>query len=176
MLNVLEEPAATIVAAAAFTGARKGELRGFVWENYDGEQIVISQSFWRGHTQPPKTKQSKAPVPVIAQLAGRLDQHRILLGNPGCGLMFPSPAGTPVNLDALVVDVIRPALRNAGSVVARLACIPARVGNDPPSASGAGQDDPSDSAPLQCRGDPSVLHQDGVRRCRGGDAFSRICT
>jgi hypothetical protein len=27
--------------------------------------------------------------------------------------MFPSPAGTPVNLDALVVDVIRPALRNA---------------------------------------------------------------
>jgi integrase/recombinase XerD len=114
MLNVLEEPAATIVAAAAFTGARKGELRGFVWENYDGERIVISQSFWRGHTQPPKTKQSRAPVPVIAQLAGRLDQHRILLGNPGCGLMFPSPAGTPVNLDALVVDVIRPAMRNAG--------------------------------------------------------------
>ena len=38
----------------------------------------------------------------------------MLLGNPGCGLMFPNPAGTPVNLDALVVDVIRPALKNAG--------------------------------------------------------------
>ena len=47
MLNVLPEPAATIVAAAAFTGARKGEVRGFRWEKYDGEQIRISQSFWR---------------------------------------------------------------------------------------------------------------------------------
>ena len=30
MLNVLPEPAATIVAAAAFIGVRKGELRGFL--------------------------------------------------------------------------------------------------------------------------------------------------
>jgi hypothetical protein len=29
MLNVLPEPAATIVAAAAFTGARKGEFEAF---------------------------------------------------------------------------------------------------------------------------------------------------
>ena len=49
MLNVLPEPAATIVAVAAFTGVRKGELRGLLWENYDGEQVLISQSFWRGH-------------------------------------------------------------------------------------------------------------------------------
>jgi hypothetical protein len=114
MLNVLSEPAATIVAAAAFTGARKGELRGFLWESYDGERIFISQSFWRGHAQPPKTKHSSAPVPVIAQLANRLDGHRMLSGNPEYGLMFPSPGGTAVNLDALVVNVIRPALRNAG--------------------------------------------------------------
>ncbi len=114
MLNVLTEPAATIVASAAFTGARKGELRGFLWENYDSEQIFVSQSFWLGHVQPPKTKQSRAPVPVIAQLAARLDRHRMLSGNPKCGLMFPGPRGTPVNLDALAVDVIRPALRNAG--------------------------------------------------------------
>src|SRR5439155_26133631 len=43
MLNVLSEPAATIVAAASFTGARKGELRGLRWEDYDGEEIRISQ-------------------------------------------------------------------------------------------------------------------------------------
>jgi hypothetical protein len=34
MLAILPEPAATIVAVAAFTGARKGEIRGFVWEGY----------------------------------------------------------------------------------------------------------------------------------------------
>lgn len=54
MLNVLPEPAATIVAVAAFTGVRKGELRGLLWENYDGEQVLISQSFWRSHLLEPK--------------------------------------------------------------------------------------------------------------------------
>ena len=114
MLNILPEPAATIVAAAAFTGVRKGELRGFLWENYDGEQIRISQSYWRGHVQEPKTKKSKAPVPVIAQLSERLNLRRVMSGNPARGLMFPSPEGKPLNLDALTADVIRPALEGQG--------------------------------------------------------------
>jgi integrase len=114
MLRVLPEPAATIVAAAAYTGARKGELRGFLWENYGGEEIRICQSYWRGHAQEPKTKNSRAPVPVIAQLADRLNLHRELVGNPAAGLMFSGPEGTPINLDALVWDVIRPALNKAG--------------------------------------------------------------
>ncbi len=114
MLHVLPEPAATIVAAASFTGARKGELRGFRWEDFDGEQIRISQSYWRNHVQEPKTRKSKAPVPVISQLAERLELHRELSGNPEVGLMFPSPLGTPINVDALAMDVIRPALEKAG--------------------------------------------------------------
>ena len=114
MLNVLPEPAATIVAAAAYTGVRKGELRGFLWENYNGEQVLISQSFWRGHALEPKTRESKAPVPVISQLAKRLEMHRALSGNPATGLMFPSPAGKPINLDALAADVIVPLIRKAG--------------------------------------------------------------
>jgi integrase len=114
MLTVLPEPTATIVAAAAFTGARKGEVRGFLWENYDGEQIYISQSFWRGHALEPKTRKSKAPVPVVAQLAQRLESHRSLSGNPANGFMFPSPAGKPVNMDALARDVIVPLATKAG--------------------------------------------------------------
>ncbi|HXY49075.1 MAG TPA: tyrosine-type recombinase/integrase [Terriglobales bacterium] len=114
MLHVLPEPAATIVAAAAFTGARKGELRGFRWEGYDGEQIRISQSYWRSHRQEPKTRKSRAPVPVITQLAERLNLHRELSGNPSSGLIFQSPAGKPMNLDALARDVIRPALNKHG--------------------------------------------------------------
>ncbi len=111
MLQLLPEPAATIVAAAAFTGARKGELRGFRWEDYDGKQIRISQAYWRGHRQEPKTRKSRAPVPVIKQLAERLDLHRELLGNPQSGLMFQSPTRKPVDLDALATDVIRPAFK-----------------------------------------------------------------
>ena len=114
MLKVLPEPASTIVAVAAFTGVRKGELRGLLWENYDGEQVLVSQSFWRGHALEPKTRQSKAPVPVIMQLAQRLDGHRCFSGNPSNGFMFLSPVGKPVNLDALVVDVIVPLLNEVG--------------------------------------------------------------
>jgi integrase len=113
MLKVLPEPAATIIAAAAFTGVRKGELRGLLWENYDGVQVLISQSFWRGHLLEPKTIQSKSPVPVVAQLARRLDCHRRVSGSPANGLMFPGPAGKPMNLDALAIDVIAPAATKA---------------------------------------------------------------
>ena len=62
----------------------------------------------------PKTKKSKAPVPVISQLSERFELHRELSGNPEIGLMFASPLGTPINLDALAEDVIRPALEKAG--------------------------------------------------------------
>jgi len=114
MLNVLPEPAATIMAVAAFTGVRRGELRGLLWENYDGQQVLISQSFWRGHALEPKTRESRAPVPVILQLAERLDLYRRLTGSPANGLMFPGPAGKPLNLDALAADVIVPLLSKAG--------------------------------------------------------------
>jgi integrase len=114
MLNVLADPAATIIAVAAFTGVRKGELRGFLWENYDGEKVLISQSFWRGHALEPKTRESKAPVPIIALLGRRLDLQRRLLGNPANGLMFPSAAGKPINLDALAAEVIVPSITKVG--------------------------------------------------------------
>ncbi|MFZ1140560.1 MAG: tyrosine-type recombinase/integrase [Candidatus Sulfotelmatobacter sp.] len=114
MLKVLPEPASTIVAVAAFRGVRKGELRGFLWENYDGEQVLISQSFWRAHALEPKTRQSKAPVPVIAPLAGLLDAHRCLSGNPANGLMFLSPVGKPINLDGLAAKVIGPLVKKLG--------------------------------------------------------------
>jgi integrase len=114
MLNVLPETASTIVAVAAFTGVRKGELRGFLWENYDGEQVLISQSIWRGHALEPKTRKSKAPVPVIAQLARLLDSHRSLSGNPANGWIFLSSVGKPVNLDAMAAKVIVPLVTKAG--------------------------------------------------------------
>jgi len=114
MLAVLPEPAATIVAAAAFTGARKGEVRGFLWENYHGEHIYVSQSCWRGHVLEPKTPKSKAAVPVIAQLAQRLELHRSRSGNAANGLMFPSPEGKPFNMDALARDIIVPLATKGG--------------------------------------------------------------
>jgi hypothetical protein len=61
MLTVLPEPVATIVTAAAFTGMRRGELRGLLWENYTGTEIWVTQSVWESIVTEPKTRKSKAP-------------------------------------------------------------------------------------------------------------------
>jgi integrase len=110
MLAILPEPAATIVAVAAFTGARKGEIRGFLWEGYDGYTIEVKQSVWRNHVGEPKREKSKGTIPVVAQLKLFLDRHRASSGNPSRGFIFRNLWGNPLNLDVLVREVIRPAL------------------------------------------------------------------
>ena len=110
MLEVLPEPSSTIVAVAGFAGLREGELRGLVWENYDGEQLSITRSVWRSHVLNPKTKASVAPVPVIAQLREKLNNHRALAGNPQSGPVFPNSVGKPTSLARAAHDVIRPTL------------------------------------------------------------------
>ena len=132
MLNVLPEPAATVVAAAAFTGARRGELRGFLWQNYDGEQIFVSQSYWRrhraqeekkpgsgpGHCAPCRTQQ---PAPETLRKSGRRSDVRQPFGQadePGCSRTGFDSAGP----------------RQGGSDLARLACFPAWTGFQPQPA------------------------------------------
>jgi integrase len=111
MIQILPEPASTIVAVAAWTGLRKGELRGTAWESYTGDMIYVAKSVWRKRVKIPKTKASKAPVPVIAQLAAKLAEYRELCGSPQSGWMFSNSAGNPLDLDRLVSDVVRPAGR-----------------------------------------------------------------
>lgn len=114
MLVVAPEPAATVLATAAFTGARRGEIRGMLWENYGGDQMRITQSVFGSHTDEPKSTKSKAPVPVIAPLAKYLERHRQASGNPATGLIFKSHTGTSMDLAHLARFVIRPALKSAG--------------------------------------------------------------
>jgi integrase len=109
MLAILPEPAATVVAVAAFTGARKGEIRGFSWENYDGSEIRVEKSVWRSYVDEPKRPKSKGAIPVISQLKVRLDEHWERAGRPSKGFIFSNELGDPMNLEALAVDVIRPA-------------------------------------------------------------------
>lgn len=110
-LSVLPWDAGTVVLTAAFTGVRRGELRGLQIENYDGTTISITQSYWRSHALEPKTKNGRAPVPIITALATRLNHHLEMMGNSASGLMFRGTNGRAINLDALVRDVIKPALR-----------------------------------------------------------------
>jgi len=54
MLAILSEPAATVVAMAAFTEPARGNYGGLTWENYDGSEIRVMKSVWRSHVDDPK--------------------------------------------------------------------------------------------------------------------------
>ncbi len=121
MLMVLSEPAATIVATAAYTGLRLGELRGLTWESYVPAQdeeslglLHVTRSVWRSHVGEPKTEKSKAPVPVIPELAERLDAHRQLCRNPLTGPIFANSLGRPLDLERLYRVDMRNVLARAG--------------------------------------------------------------
>jgi integrase len=131
MLNVLDEPARTAVAVAAFTGVRRGELTGMRWEDFTAGghvseegvamgSINVSRSVWEGFVTQPKTKKSKAPVPAIPFLVKILEAHRLRSGMSTSGPIFASsnrrranctPANlTPMNMNNLLNRHILPAL------------------------------------------------------------------
>jgi len=114
MLELVPEPAATMIAVAGFGGLRSGELRGLQVENYDGDSIFVAQSAWRSQVKKVKTKASKAPVPVISQLAALLDAHLETMGSPTSGFMFPNAVGKPIGMQRVADDIIRPALKDSG--------------------------------------------------------------
>lgn len=117
MLSVMPEPAATIFAVAAFAGLRRGELQGLRWEDYQEGEIRVSRAVWEGHVNDPKTGRSKGAVPVIRQVAERLEFHRLLHGNKHEGPMFPngSKEPKPLCLNNVLNRQILPALRRCGA-------------------------------------------------------------
>lgn len=122
ILALLPEPAATAFAVAAFMGLRHGEIQGLLWENYRDGELYVSRSIWNGRAAEPKTRKGRAPVPVIRQLADRLEMHRLRSGNPLKGPIFANSLGNPLSLGSVVSRVILPALKlcagrgKAGSV------------------------------------------------------------
>ena len=173
IIETLDEPAATIVAVAAFTGVRKGELRGLCWEDYDGAEIRVARSWWRHHVSEPKTAKSKASVPVIAQLRDRLERHRTLVAQNFDHLpIFAVYRGNgPEPVEPRCAGARRypasPATRRYR--VARLARFPPRAGHQPSPPGRPGQSDPAYFAALECQRHPSLLHQVGRRGRSGGD-------
>ena len=95
MLSVMPEPAATMFAVAAFTGLRRGELQGLRWEDFRDGEIFVSRAMWQNHESEPKTGRSKGAVPVIRQVAERLEFHRLRSGNPQSGPVFRNSSKEP---------------------------------------------------------------------------------
>src|SRR5579864_3563939 len=69
MLAMLDDPARTVVMTAALTGLRKSELRGLTWADFDGRELTVNRSVWNSTVSEPKTRRSRAPIPVVKLLA-----------------------------------------------------------------------------------------------------------
>ena len=110
MLAVLKEPTRTIVLTAAFTGLRKSELLGLRWQDFDGKQLSVNRSRWNGIESEPKTRRSRASVPVVRQLADALESHKLRAGILAQSDLpiFQAGNGKPLNLDNLARRVISP--------------------------------------------------------------------
>jgi integrase len=112
ILALLPQPAATIFGTAAYSGLRHGELQGLDWQDYHDGALWVSRSVWRNrYVNDPKTRKSKAPVPVIRQLAEQLEMHRLRDGNPQSGPMFRNTKCSRLNLNNVLARVIKPALK-----------------------------------------------------------------
>lgn len=116
MLELMLSPmASAILAVAASTGLRRGEIEGLRWEDWQVDGIRVSRSRWNGQELEPKTQASAAPVPVIPSLARKLVRYRAYLGNPISGSMFPGARmGKPVSLNNVLRREILPAFAKAG--------------------------------------------------------------
>jgi integrase len=112
ILEVLPHPAKAVIAVAAFTAIRKGELRTLRVEDYDGSSLKIRRSAWRKHINEPKGKRGIGTIPLIPSAARVLDEH-LASAKPN-NYIFGTLHGGPADLEGLVRDVIRPALKQAG--------------------------------------------------------------
>lgn len=110
IIALLPEPAATAFAVAAFMGLRHGEIQGLLWEQYADGELYVSRSIWNGRISDPKTRKGRAPVPVVRQLADRLEIHRMRSGNRSVGPIFANTLGKPLSLGSVVNRSILPAL------------------------------------------------------------------
>lgn len=112
MLAMLEEPSRTVILCAPMTGLRKGEIRGLRWADLDGQTLTVRRSVWNKFENEPKTRKSRAPIPVVKQLADALEVHRLRadkLAQPDLPI-FQAGNGKPLNLDNLSRRVITPSL------------------------------------------------------------------
>jgi integrase len=110
MLAALDGAPRAVVLTAAFTGLRKGEIRGLRWEDFNGKELCVNRSVWNSIINEPKTARSKAPVPVVKQLAEMLEAHREKMGKLAVGPIFQAGNGQPLNLDNLARRFIKPAI------------------------------------------------------------------
>lgn len=120
LLMALPEPERTLTLLAAATGLRVSECLGLQWQDVDflKQQILVRRTWLAGRVGLPKSKASKAPVPMHPLLAGFMQdwKNETPYGQPTDWLFASSrlKGKQPRSASIMVEDYIRPAAAKVG--------------------------------------------------------------
>src|SRR5260221_4379506 len=118
LLDELREPFHTMVLLAILTGLRVGEILGLRWENVDFSLALmhVSQRYYRGQMDTPKTKSSKRSLPLPLPSLESLKRHRAKQqGSKDPGLVFQTRKGTPYSDTNILHRELKPAGKKIGA-------------------------------------------------------------
>ena len=79
----------------------------------------------------PKTRVSRASVPVILSLAVIFEEYRGAMGYPRTGAIFHEPDGLPNNLDSFTRKAIQPVLQPPPHILVRMARVSLQPRHEP---------------------------------------------
>jgi integrase len=131
LIQLIQEPYATMVYVAVYTGLRVSELIGLKWGDVQGGSITIDERYCRGDWGAPKSEASNATVPVnesvihriealksmeVAVKAGRgTRRYRVVRASGPEDLVFQSLVkGLPMRDNNILVRHIKPAAKKIG--------------------------------------------------------------
>jgi len=133
LLILIEEPYASMVFVAVWTGLRVSELAALKWEDIGEDSITIDERFCRGDWGAPKSEASNATIGVNPEVIARIHRLKFLTveGNAGgnnavrtykvvksdgpTDLVFQSlRTGAPLRDNNILTRHIKPAARKMG--------------------------------------------------------------
>jgi integrase len=131
LLELIAEPYATMVYVAVFTALRVSELAGLRWRNVHPHSITVEERYCRGDWDEPKSKASKATIPVDEHVIERIQRLKTIKVRVRAGhscryydavksdasddLVFQSVVkGAPMRDNNILTRHIKPAARQLG--------------------------------------------------------------
>ena len=121
LVEAIAGPYATMVYVAVFTGLRVSELAGLRWRNIHAGSITIEQRYCRGDWDEPKTRSSRATIPVSRQVIERT--HRLksieVTVRAGCGLRRYQAVKSDGPADLVFQSVVTGAAMRDNNILAR---------------------------------------------------------
>jgi len=116
LLGELPDRYRPLVAFAAYTGVRAGELRALTWDDVDlvARTACIDKTYYRDRLQRSTKIGHDRTVPLPRHIAEMLAEWQAVCPGSPQRLVFPAHSGRPFDLDTFRSRIFKPAVVRAG--------------------------------------------------------------